>query len=153
MGLLINLFLHLTIIFDLCKTKQIYLVCDSHIMSLDSNQNLIVLCEPCLLETQTLIFFLNPYIRIFLRVKKFGILHKSLTCTIQGCSGICLGYKISAYLLNFNVRCPAMFDIIEIIQSRSNLSLINIDLHKPCLSQKTINKIMTIITLNYPRVL
>ena len=39
----INLFLRLTLIFDSCKTKQIYLVRDNHILTLDSNQNLIIL--------------------------------------------------------------------------------------------------------------
>ena len=33
--------LHLTLVFDSCKTKQIYLVRDHRIMTLDSNQNLI----------------------------------------------------------------------------------------------------------------
>ena len=34
--------LRLTLVFDSCKTKQIDLVCDHRIMTLDSNQNLIV---------------------------------------------------------------------------------------------------------------
>ena len=34
-------FLCLTLVFDSCKTKQIYLVRDHRIMTLDSNQNLI----------------------------------------------------------------------------------------------------------------
>ena len=41
-----KVFLSLTLVFDLCKTKQIYLVRDNCIMTLDSNQNLIFLCCP-----------------------------------------------------------------------------------------------------------
>ena len=39
----INLFLRLTLVFDSCKTKQIYLGRDHRIMTLDSNQNQIIL--------------------------------------------------------------------------------------------------------------
>ena len=37
--------LRLTLVFDSCKTKQIYLVRDHRIMTLDSNQNLIFILE------------------------------------------------------------------------------------------------------------
>ena len=38
----INIFLRLTLVFDSCKTKQIYLVRENHTITLNPNQNLII---------------------------------------------------------------------------------------------------------------
>ena len=47
----VNLFLRLTLVFDTCKTKQIDLVRDHCIMTLDTNQNLILLDRSCFLRS------------------------------------------------------------------------------------------------------
>ena len=40
-----NLYLRLTLVFGMCKTKQIYLIRDHRIMTLDSNQSLHVILQ------------------------------------------------------------------------------------------------------------